>query len=445
MPLNLQYRSMKLDLQSFSQRMEQLWPHRQNDRFAVGVSGGSDSLALAVLCKEWFANRGATIEALVVDHGLREESQAEAVSTVDKLNSLGIEVSVLNTDAKAYKGSFQLKARQARFDALTSYCNQHSIKQLLLGHNLDDQIETFLLRLESGSQLMGLAAMPAIAGQLPDLSLWRPLLPFPKRETADYLRTQGLDWVEDPSNQKTVNSRIWFRQNRDLLANEGISSKAIVELVNSLGHWRGGQQNTVNDFVAEEVEANKHGWISLKAGQLSNLSPLLRSLLFTQLLSWVRNGFQALSGSNLLQLERWISTGYSARPMTIGGCLLLYKSDKIVICREERNIPKEVSKSEICLVWDQRFLIESTKGRSLTIRPLGKLGWSSLTKQERAGLREAMPIEAAYTLPCFSGPSSGSPPQLLNLQQEPSEMVADRPRLTFLSNTNLLTPVFLVV
>jgi tRNA(Ile)-lysidine synthase len=62
----------------FAAAMERLGPYGPAPKFAVAVSGGADSSALALLAAEWAARHGAGIIALIVDHGLRPEAASEA-------------------------------------------------------------------------------------------------------------------------------------------------------------------------------------------------------------------------------------------------------------------------------------------------------------------------------------------------------------------------------
>ena len=65
--------------------MAMLGPFEPAPRLAVGVSGGADSMALALLADAWARERGGTILALIVDHGLRTESKAEAAEAAGDL------------------------------------------------------------------------------------------------------------------------------------------------------------------------------------------------------------------------------------------------------------------------------------------------------------------------------------------------------------------------
>ncbi|NND69301.1 MAG: tRNA lysidine(34) synthetase TilS, partial [Halioglobus sp.] len=81
---------------------------------------------------------------------------------------------------------------------------------LFMAHHLDDQVETFLLRLLRGAGLEGLAAMPA-QRPLGAGTLVRPLLSCRRAELADYARVFGLSFVEDPSNTDTRFDRNFLR------------------------------------------------------------------------------------------------------------------------------------------------------------------------------------------------------------------------------------------
>ncbi len=84
-----------LDQVAFSRLMAPLGPFEPAPRVAVAVSGGADSLTLAVLMDAWARARGATAVALIVEHGLRPNSLAEARRVAAWLDDLGMESHLL--------------------------------------------------------------------------------------------------------------------------------------------------------------------------------------------------------------------------------------------------------------------------------------------------------------------------------------------------------------
>ena len=82
----------------FAARMASLGPFAPAPRLAAGVSGGADSLALALLADEWARSRGGTLLALIVDHGLRPAAAPEAALTAERLAAHGISARILCAD-----------------------------------------------------------------------------------------------------------------------------------------------------------------------------------------------------------------------------------------------------------------------------------------------------------------------------------------------------------
>src|SRR5262245_50690675 len=130
---------------AFACLMAPFQPFEASPVLAVAVSGGRDSLALALLAHEWSSERHGRIIALIVDHGLREESRAEAATTREVLAQHGIEGTVLAWSGSKPRTGLQEAARRARYALLRRECRQRGILHLLLGHHADDQAETVVM------------------------------------------------------------------------------------------------------------------------------------------------------------------------------------------------------------------------------------------------------------------------------------------------------------
>ena len=86
---------------------------------------------------------------------------------------------------------------------MAAYCHAHDIPALVTAHHLDDQAETFLMRLKRGSGLDGLAAIPE-RGAWAGIAVLRPLLDVPKARLVATLEAAGIAFVSDPSNQRSA-------------------------------------------------------------------------------------------------------------------------------------------------------------------------------------------------------------------------------------------------
>ena len=193
----------------FARLMVPLGPFSGERDVAVAVSGGADSMALAVLAAGW----GRPL-ALIVNHGLRGEAAGEAASTAARLASRGVPSRILALTGLARGPALQERARAARYQALTQACRAAGLVDLLLGHHAADQAETVLMRDAAGSGPAGLAGMAAVA-HASDVRLLRPLLATAPRRLRATLVQAGVDWVEDPTNRDPATLRARLRQRPD--------------------------------------------------------------------------------------------------------------------------------------------------------------------------------------------------------------------------------------
>ncbi len=188
-----------LDGNTFARLMAPFEPFEAAPVLAAAVSGGRDSLALALLAHDWAAARGGRVIGLVVDHALRPESAAEAAATVHTLAGRGIEGSILRWSGAKPASAVQETARVARYGLLRQECRRRGILHLLLAHHADDQAETVAMRALRGSGVDGLAGMAALVEQ-PEARLLRPLLGIPRTRLTATLLERGVAWLDDPSN-----------------------------------------------------------------------------------------------------------------------------------------------------------------------------------------------------------------------------------------------------
>lgn len=219
-------------------------PFLLNSPFAVAVSGGADSLALALLAKRYADNHGLHMTALTVDHGLRSNSAQEAQWVHDVLAANGIlhETLVWSHDS-ALHTKIQEQARNARYGLLGKWCQKNGVGSLLTAHHQDDQIETFFMRLAHRSGLKGLASMRAVRA-MPFGTLVRPLLSVSKDRLIATLKAFSCEWCEDPSNENDMFERVRLRKALSTLyKQEVLTSDAVAASIKKL--------QEVDDFLDE--------------------------------------------------------------------------------------------------------------------------------------------------------------------------------------------------
>src|ERR1700722_9155517 len=224
----------------FAAAMARLGPFEPAPRLAAGVSGGADSMALALLAAAWARERGGSLLALIVDHGLRPEAAAEAGQAAARLRSHGIPARGTQVGGLARGNAMAERARDARFKVLMETCAADGILHLLLAHHAADQAETVLIRELGGSGPAGLAGMSALL-ETPRLRILRPLLNVPPNRLRALLELAGVGWSEDPSNRDTTALRPRLRMLRHDREGVGPATLALVAAAAAAGRQRGGQ------------------------------------------------------------------------------------------------------------------------------------------------------------------------------------------------------------
>ena len=222
-------------------------------KLAVGVSGGADSLALVLMMNEELAPLGIRLVALTVDHGLRGESAEEASYVATVMAENGIEHHILRWEGAKPVSGVEEAARQARYGLLGQYCAENGIGTLAVAHHLQDQAETFLMRLQRGSGLDGLCGMAPVSHR-GDLKIIRPLLKTAPELLKSYLRQKQVVWVEDPSNQSDGYLRVRVRKFMPLLSERlGIDAARIVSTMETLSFSRDCLNRQAAKFVGHHV------------------------------------------------------------------------------------------------------------------------------------------------------------------------------------------------
>jgi tRNA(Ile)-lysidine synthase len=170
----------------------------------VAVSGGADSTALLSLLLALAPEWGLRLRVLHVDHGLREDSAADAEFVRALGRRLGVPVEATRVSV-VRRGSLEEAARVARYAALEDYADRIGAQRIALGHTADDQAETVLMRLLEGAGVRGLAGIPPVRGRL-----IRPLIAARRAALVAWLTRAGLEWREDPTNRdlKFLRNRI---------------------------------------------------------------------------------------------------------------------------------------------------------------------------------------------------------------------------------------------
>ncbi|HEX4636797.1 MAG TPA: tRNA lysidine(34) synthetase TilS [Rhizomicrobium sp.] len=244
------------------------------ERWAVAVSGGGDSVALMHLISNYARQQGHSLPIiLTVDHGLRPSSAKEAKVVATWARRLGLAAKVLAWRGKKSQAGIEAAAREARYRLMGAFLMEHRIATLFVGHNQDDQAETFLLRLARGSGLDGLAGMqpraPWPVEGFPGLAVARPLLGLGRDLLRIYLKAKGHAWLDDPMNEDENFDRVKVRKMRPALAEAGLTTARIAAAAAHLGRARESLEVMTAAVLARAVRQQDETGLVLDATALA--------------------------------------------------------------------------------------------------------------------------------------------------------------------------------
>lgn len=308
---------------------------------AVAVSGGADSMALALLAQIWGQDLGISVTALTVDHDLREGSAAEAAQVATWLGAKALDHHILTWQHDgAVTSAVQARARDARYALMGDWCRAHGAAHLLCAHHQDDQAETVLMRLKKGTTLFGLAAMQPTR-DLDGTVLCRPLLTVPKARLRATLKTNQQDWVEDPSNQNQAFERVRVRSQMAGLAAQGVSAKRLAGAARGARAVRDILDAAADSLIAAHTELRGTG-VAL-TGPFWDAPDVVCGRALAMVLTRIGGSAYAPSPAKLDRLYAWMVQGGHKRGQkgdqvsgarTLGGCWVRRLGTEFLISSE---------------------------------------------------------------------------------------------------------------
>ena len=233
-------------------------------KYLVAVSGGPDSLALVALTKAYNYRKKIQFHYVLVDHNIRTNSKQEAKKVKKILKKKQINLRILLNKKKITR-NIQAEARDSRYQILVNYCKKNNIKIILTAHNLEDQVETFFIRLSRGSGLKGLSAMKPLSVINNHVKLYRPLLDTEKKFLIKISKKTFGKFIKDPSNNNFKFLRTKIRNLKKTLENSGIKYERIFKSIQNLSISKNTLEGYLNKIFKELIyKKKKEIFINLK-------------------------------------------------------------------------------------------------------------------------------------------------------------------------------------
>ncbi len=184
----------------------------EGDSVLLGASGGIDSTVLLYVLLNISRQTPFSLGLAHVNHRLRgSESQRDEnfVKDLARRLSLPLHATKVNVKERASASGISLQhaGRELRYAFFSDIAKKHNYNKIAIAHTLDDQVETFLLRIIKGTGIRGLSSIPVRRGPI-----IRPFLFTYKSEIEEYARQNEVSFVADSSNEKVVYERNFLRR-----------------------------------------------------------------------------------------------------------------------------------------------------------------------------------------------------------------------------------------
>ena len=331
-------------------------------KLLLGVSGGSDSIALLYLFSLLRSEIDITLLAVHINHQLRgEESEADAVLVRDICQKLGVPLIVrkINLTDKS-----ENQARQKRFEAFQQVLDAYQFDYIVTGHHSNDQTETMLLNLFRGAGLSGLAGLRPRSGKV-----LHPLLCFSKKELQDLLVEAQIPWREDSSNQELSYRRNWIRHKLLPLLEQEINPQISTSLGTQAEIFADAEDmilKRMKSLLKKVVLEQDNQKVILSLSALKHFSKLEQYYIIREVIAEISGSRRDFFAHNFENIINLYSAEGSKKVSLNNGIEAVKEYDKLIIkfSEESQPIPEPivVEEDRSRVVWgDYRFSFKVLK------------------------------------------------------------------------------------
>ncbi|MBD1146440.1 tRNA lysidine(34) synthetase TilS [Pelagibacterales bacterium SAG-MED28] len=318
------YKDLSTIFLNFKSKLDSL----KKKKYLVAVSGGPDSLALVALTKAYTFRNKTKFYYLLVDHNIRKNSNREAKKVKNLLKKKYFNLKVLINKKKITK-NIQAEARNVRYDILKSFCKKNNIKVILTAHNLEDQVETFLIRLSRGSGLKGLSAMKSLSKINNQVILFRPLLDTQKQFLIKISKTIFGKYFKDPSNKNEKYLRTKVRNLKKPLEKSGIKYEKIFKSIQNLSLSKTTLEGYLNKTFKELIKKSKSG-ILINFKKYKDLNKDIKIAVINQSIKQFKSNYYDLRSKKVENLINNIDKN-DFKNSTLGGCIFFKKGEHLCL------------------------------------------------------------------------------------------------------------------
>ena len=216
---------------------------------------------------------------------------------------------------------------------LSKYCFKNNIRTLITGHNFEDQVETFLIRLSRGSGLRGLSAMRQKSKIDKNINLFRPLLEVKKDSLIKISKIIFGDFIKDPSNKNLKYLRTKIRNLKNPLKKSGVEYDQIFKSIRNLSD----SKDTLDKFLKQEFKEiiqKKNNEIMINLTKFNNHNNETKMAIINKSIKKLKNNYYDLRAKKVNYLIQVIDKK-DFKKSTLGGCIFIKRGNNLCLKNEK--------------------------------------------------------------------------------------------------------------
>lgn len=277
----------------------------KGDKIVIGVSGGPDSVALLYLLNSLKKELKLSIHIAHLDHMLRRDSfrDREFVEKLAKELKTPITCAQINIKGLAKKGSLEEIARNARLKFFFRVARDIKAAKIALGHNLDDQAETVLMRILRGTGLYGLRGILP-KRNIKGYQIIRPLIEIKRKEIEAFLKKRKITPCIDISNLEDIYFRNKIR-NRLLPLLKRDYNKNMKELLSNMAESVGQDYAYLSNAAERAMKRLRAAKLNLN--KFKKLHPAIQRLVLRLSIQRIKGDIRRITFQHIREIEDLIS------------------------------------------------------------------------------------------------------------------------------------------
>ncbi len=308
---------------------------KKNSYYTAAISGGPDSLALAFMLKCYNLETSQKVIYVHVDHGLKAHSAIEAKKTELLLKKIDIRLKVLKWKGTKPRSNIQSIARKNRYQIIFNFIKKKKINTLFLGHNLDDLIENFFIRLTRGSGLDGFVSFNTkILENFNNKIIIRPLINVDKNDLLYLTKKIFRSYVNDDSNKNPKFKRVRIRNIMQQFKDEGLDYQKLNKTIFNLSDSNSSIKFYVNRNIDNNVTFLSKNKVLLSKFFFEQSSEIVFRSIKVVIMKISKNYYPP-RGKKVINLIQCLKSD-NFKKSTLAGCIIEKFSDSVVIFREKR-------------------------------------------------------------------------------------------------------------